>query len=164
MEYRDFTLRRLQIAEPPKSDKIKITFLARRNYQAYLNHNGQVTRKWVNEQELVDALKTAFPDYELQVVDFGKMSYRAQIESVISCQVFVGVHGAGLSHALFLPQNGVLLEAPAPGRGNHFPNIASNSKHKALSLKGRNQGQDVFLPPAELIAKVKKAVEMGKEM
>ncbi|XP_054283091.1 EGF domain-specific O-linked N-acetylglucosamine transferase [Macrosteles quadrilineatus] len=94
-------LHRLQVPEHPRtSSAVKITLLSRES--AY--------RNILNEQELLSALQ-ANPDYQVQRVVYNRhMDFQQQLELTRNSDIFVGIHGAGLTHLLFLPDWAVVFE------------------------------------------------------
>ncbi|XP_072383686.1 EGF domain-specific O-linked N-acetylglucosamine transferase isoform X1 [Diabrotica undecimpunctata] len=88
-------LHRLRIPEYTRTNKkIRITFLSRETK----------FRRILNERELVDALKQN-ENYDVQLVVFSRdVPFKKQLEIARNSDVFVGIHGAGLTHLLFLPE------------------------------------------------------------
>ncbi|XP_067003834.2 EGF domain-specific O-linked N-acetylglucosamine transferase isoform X2 [Anabrus simplex] len=94
-------LHRLQIPEQKRNNtKIRITLLSR----------DTTYRRILNEEELLNALKEN-PEYEVNRVVYNKkMPFKKQLESTHNSDVFIGIHGAGLTHLMFLPDWGVVFE------------------------------------------------------
>ncbi|XP_062842194.1 EGF domain-specific O-linked N-acetylglucosamine transferase [Trichomycterus rosablanca] len=95
-------LHRLDIPqEGPKVDRIRVTLLARST--AY--------RRILNQEELINALK-AVPLFEVKLVDYKykDMPFLEQIRLTHNSDIFIGMHGAGLTHLLFLPDWAVIFE------------------------------------------------------
>ncbi|XP_064607317.1 EGF domain-specific O-linked N-acetylglucosamine transferase-like isoform X2 [Liolophura sinensis] len=95
-------LHRLQVFQDgPLKDKIRITLLSR----------GTMYRNILNEAELVEAMK-AIPDFEVRLVkySFREMSFIEQLKITQNSDIFIGMHGAGLTHLLFQPDWGVVME------------------------------------------------------
>ncbi|KAJ8258554.1 hypothetical protein COCON_G00175660 [Conger conger] len=95
-------LHRLQIPQNgPKKGKIRVTLLARSTEY----------RRILNQQELINALKTV-PSFEVKLVDykFKDISFLDQIRITHNSDIFIGMHGAGLTHLLFLPDWAVIFE------------------------------------------------------
>lgn len=67
------------------------------------------------EERLLTAI-CEIDNVELKVVDFAKISFKEQINLIGNTDVLLGVHGNGLSHSLFLPQEAAVIEM--------FPNQA----------------------------------------
>uniref|UniRef100_A0A6I8PFF1 EGF domain-specific O-linked N-acetylglucosamine transferase n=1 Tax=Ornithorhynchus anatinus TaxID=9258 RepID=A0A6I8PFF1_ORNAN len=81
--------------------KIRITILARSTEY----------RKILNQDELVKALKTVSA-FDVQVVDYKykKLGFLDQLRITHNTDIFVGMHGAGLTHLLFLPDWATVFE------------------------------------------------------
>lgn len=94
-------LRRLQVQQDgPLKEKIRITLLSRTTKY----------RKILNEDELVSTMKTV-GEFEVKRVDFNlHMTFLEQLKISQNSDIFIGIHGAGLTHALFQPDWGVLME------------------------------------------------------
>jgi len=86
-------------------------------------------------------------------VDFARLSFGAQLALVAHSTLLVGVHGAGLSHALFLPTGGSLLELTPPeyAARPHFKYFASwaDRPYRTLSV-GADRGAGHHVDPAAL--------------
>ncbi|XP_074986328.1 EGF domain-specific O-linked N-acetylglucosamine transferase isoform X2 [Caretta caretta] len=95
-------LHRLNITqEGPKDGKIRVTILARSTDY----------RKILNQNELVNALKTVSA-FEVKVVDYKykELEFSEQLKITHNSDIFIGMHGAGLTHLLFLPDWAVVFE------------------------------------------------------
>uniref|UniRef100_A0A668VRD6 EGF domain-specific O-linked N-acetylglucosamine transferase n=1 Tax=Oreochromis aureus TaxID=47969 RepID=A0A668VRD6_OREAU len=95
-------LHRLNITrDKPQEGRVRVTLLARSTeYRRILNH-----------MELVNALKTA-PLLEVNVVDYKykDVPFLEQLRITHNSDIFIGMHGAGLTHLLFLPDWAVIFE------------------------------------------------------
>ena len=114
---------------------LQIFFLVRHNYVAHpRNPTGKVSRQLPNEQQILDELKKRFAQYphiNFTSNHFENLSFAEQLKIIINTDVFVGMHGAGLTHVLFLKNNRALIElVPRTLSGNHFSLIASMNKIK----------------------------------
>ena len=72
-------------------------------------------RRILNLGDLVEAAMSTMDgggpfEYEVRVVRFAGKPFEDQLKIVGQTDVLVGVHGAGLTHLMFLPTGGVLLE------------------------------------------------------
>lgn len=82
------------------NEKIRVTLLSR----------GTTYRSILNEKELLDALHN-IEDYHVQRVVYDRsMSFTKQLEITHNTDVFIGIHGAGLTHLMFLPDWGAVFE------------------------------------------------------
>ncbi|XP_014236116.1 EGF domain-specific O-linked N-acetylglucosamine transferase [Trichogramma pretiosum] len=93
--FSDFILHRLQIPLHERNNtKIRVTLLSRETQY----------RNILNEDALVEALK-AKPEYDVQRVVYNKnIPFKKQLEITRNSDIFIGMHGAGLTHFLFLPE------------------------------------------------------------
>lgn len=94
-------LHRLKIPiHKTRGDKIRITLLSRDTKY----------RRILNENELIRKLEEN-KGYVVSKVVFNKnVSFKQQLEIVRNTDVFIGIHGAGLTHLLFLPDWAVVFE------------------------------------------------------
>ncbi|XP_044267889.1 EGF domain-specific O-linked N-acetylglucosamine transferase [Tribolium madens] len=94
-------LHRLKIPfHPRKNKKIRITLLTRDTKY----------RRILNEDELVEALAKN-RNYEVQKIVYNKqIPFKKQLEITRNSDVLIGVHGAGLTHLLFLPDWAAVFE------------------------------------------------------
>ncbi|XP_031763839.2 EGF domain-specific O-linked N-acetylglucosamine transferase [Galleria mellonella] len=82
------------------NDKIRVTLLSR----------GTTYRSILNEKELVKAL-VKVKDYHVQRVVYDKtIPFAKQLEITHNTDVFIGIHGAGLTHLMFLPDWAAIFE------------------------------------------------------
>nr|XP_039263977.1 EGF domain-specific O-linked N-acetylglucosamine transferase-like [Styela clava] len=88
------------------SDVIRVTFLARGGKSDRL-----VFRRVLNLEALVKRLNK-LPNIEVKVVsyDFDEMNFLEQLQTTRKTDLFIGMHGAGLAHFLFLPDWAVAFE------------------------------------------------------
>ncbi|CUI12345.1 membrane-associated protein, putative [Bodo saltans] len=108
--------------------KTVVVWSSRRPYQRDFHYN-HVPRQLPREDEFITALQADLGDkYEVRNVDFGALNPDKSIEEASNADVIVGVHGAGLTWASFLPRHGGLVELFGGDRGSnnrHYHNLAS---------------------------------------
>ncbi|XP_042308824.1 EGF domain-specific O-linked N-acetylglucosamine transferase [Sceloporus undulatus] len=95
-------LHRLNVTqEGPKDGKIRVTILARSTEY----------RKILNQNELASALKT-LSLFDVQIVNYKykEVEFKEQLKLTHNSDIFIGMHGAGLTHLLFLPDWAVIFE------------------------------------------------------
>lgn len=101
---------------PPagESKPIKLTYIDRTN-----------KRKLLDQDAHVKAIRERFPDIEVEIVDFAKYTIKEQVELARQTDVLVGVHGAGLTHAMFMPPGTAVVEImPEQLQHKGFRNLA----------------------------------------
>lgn len=82
------------------SSKIRITLLSRNTKY----------RNIINENELIEELKKN-SNYHVQKVVYNNLiPFKTQLEITRNTDIFIGMHGAGLTHFLFLPDWAVGFE------------------------------------------------------
>ncbi|KAJ3381778.1 hypothetical protein HDU92_005127 [Lobulomyces angularis] len=67
------------------------------------------TRKILNEDGLIEMLKT-FSEFEVNIYRFSQLTLQKQIEIIDQTDVFITMHGAALTHLLFLKKNSFVVE------------------------------------------------------
>lgn len=94
--YADFVKKSLGVKPVNKAGKPKIGLIHREG-----------RRKILNEEELVKSLASIAA---VETVDFSQMSVKQQIEKVQQYSVLIGMNGAGLVNALYLPKGSVAVQ------------------------------------------------------
>ncbi|KAF6804492.1 DUF563 domain-containing protein [Colletotrichum sojae] len=96
---------------------LNITFIDRRG-----------TRKLMDQDVLLEAARKEFPlpDFNIQSIDFAAISFPEQLQVAQETDILVGVHGAGLTHTMFLRENGAAVVEIQPSSMSHkgFKNVA----------------------------------------
>jgi len=136
-----------QVASPPPKT---ITLISRVSPKRGLD----------NENEVKEALSRRLPGFHLQVVDLAKLSFAEQVKVVQQTQVLVGIHGAGLTHVVLLPDGAGVVEItpfppPLSGRtvANIFSSLAAWSEHpyQAVQTTSGDIGSDVEVDPDAVV-------------
>lgn len=134
-EFKTFFLSRYGIDTKDKRqncNRLNITFIWRRDYVAHpRNPSGSVSRKIKNEDELLSSARKTFQRDNIIGVQIDLLSMKDQLSIISTTDILVGMHGAGLSHTLFLPNHAGLIEL--------YPTYWSNSNiHFKSMAKWRN--------------------------
>ncbi|XP_043467155.1 EGF domain-specific O-linked N-acetylglucosamine transferase [Leptopilina heterotoma] len=92
--FADHVMHHLHVDLQERQDaKLRVTLLSRDTQY----------RRILNEDDLIRALKQN-PNYEVQKVVYNKnLPFTSQLELSRNSDIFIGIHGAGLTHLLFLP-------------------------------------------------------------
>ncbi|XP_072936514.1 EGF domain-specific O-linked N-acetylglucosamine transferase [Epargyreus clarus] len=83
-----------------KNDKVRVTLLSR----------GTTYRSIINEQQIVEALLKVKGYYVQRVVYDKSIPFTKQLEITHNSDILIGMHGAGLTHLLFLPDWAAVFE------------------------------------------------------
>lgn len=90
---------------------LSVLFIWRRDYVAHKgNPSGLISRKIKNEEELLQNVKNLLPSHHVQGVQLDSISIKKQLQHVSQADIMIGMHGAGLTHTLFLPDHAALIE------------------------------------------------------
>lgn len=111
---------------PASHPDIVLTFIDRRS-----------TRRLLDQDSHLAALRAHIPHLKVQSIDFATLSFAEQIKAVRGTDILVGVHGAGLTHAMFLPESAVVVEILPEGLEHKgFRNFAALLGHAYFSAHG----------------------------
>ncbi|KIW92028.1 uncharacterized protein Z519_03604 [Cladophialophora bantiana CBS 173.52] len=155
-----------QIHDPPKQpdDPLVITYIDR-----------TTKRRLVDQARLLDALRLRHPTIQLNVVDFAQLPFAQQLAVDRSTDILVGVHGAGLTHGMFLPRGSALVEIlPFGLKHKGFLNMAAMLGHAHFSAesvddrtqtsaRGDWQADDVYIPQGAFLELVEQAIRKKME-
>lgn len=83
----------------PKSGNIRVTWIDRVE-----------KRRLVDQERLLEAAKAKIPHVDLQSVDFAGLTFCEQVQIIRNTDVLVGVHGAGLTHGMWLQPGSTMAE------------------------------------------------------
>lgn len=145
--------------EATASDKIVVTIV-----------NRVEGRRLVDQDTLVEAARKRLNSdrVQLQLIDLAALPFKGQVELIRGSDVLIGVHGAGLTHGMWLHTGSVMVEI-LPQNLNHkgFRNLASMLGHRYFSahagvppLQRRDwHGDDVFIEVERYVDLVELAVK-----
>jgi len=124
-----------------REETTKVLLITRRPYRMKSVDHSFVGRQYDNEEELVRGLKS-IKGAQVTTVDFAGVPLRKQLEMVAGMDIVVGMHGAGLTHVLWLPPWGALVELfpKASGKWHCFRHIALWRGLKYESWTARSRG------------------------
>jgi len=130
-EFRSIFLSRFNVTQSRHlaCDQPRVLFLWRRNYVSHpRNPLGKLSRKISNEAELLRYVSVNMPEASVNAVQIDKLSMQQQLQHIADTDVLVGMHGAGLSHAMFLPRWAAMVELVPhywSAESNQFKQIAA---------------------------------------
>jgi hypothetical protein len=117
-------------------EKLYIGYIFRKDYLAHPRQGikPHISRKIANENELLEfAKRRVFRELgkhaEVIPLFLEKVDLHEQIRLISKCKILVGVHGAGLTHALFMNPKSILIEISPPAYSSlQFFEILSKAK------------------------------------
>eukprot|EP00698_Gefionella_okellyi_P018547 TRINITY_DN5569_c0_g1_i1.p1 TRINITY_DN5569_c0_g1~~TRINITY_DN5569_c0_g1_i1.p1 ORF type:complete len:536 (-),score=115.97 TRINITY_DN5569_c0_g1_i1:33-1640(-) len=123
----------LDLLDTPIPTQPVITFISRKDYDGRV-----ISRKITNEDQLVAEMKSKLSGGVVNQVDFARISFREQLEVIRKTNILIGMHGAGLSHLLFLPKEAIVVELFQGGQPKHYRNFAkwSDKQYMAYNTNG----------------------------
>ncbi|KAL9185925.1 hypothetical protein ACHAXT_003702 [Thalassiosira profunda] len=140
----------LDFGEPTLNDKsdanrtIQVAWSSRAPYCCRPKGRTYIpSRPIANEDELVRRVGQALGDrYNITVANFGSLNTHDSVAIAARSRILVGVHGAGLVWASFLPPHSGIVEMFGGDRASnnrHYHNIASlaDLHYRSLSLGGQ---------------------------
>jgi hypothetical protein len=94
---------------PAREDApVAVTFVSRRPYNLFVQHSF-IGRQVDNEEALLAAMR-AVPGVAVERRDFARLGVEEQLGVAAASEVLVGMHGAALTLALYMPPHGAVLE------------------------------------------------------
>lgn len=107
---RDRVFAHMGVTAKARSDALRITYCRRTT--------GRVLDPAVEDLFLRRIAQE--PHCQLNSVDFAAISFREQLQTIANTDLLIGVHGAGLTHLLFLPDHATVLEYYEGGESAFF--------------------------------------------
>ena len=129
-DFSDHILEGLNINRQMYTEEIRVTFLSRSTQY----------RRILNEKDLVEAINS-IKDIKVSLVDYhwDKTPFSQQLERTRNTDIFIGIHGAGLTHFLFLPEWAVGFELFHTDDPGCYRDLASISGVKYLTWEDRSK-------------------------
>ena len=167
-EFREFFLSRHGVSthHALNCKKLTVMFLWRRDYLAHpRNPSGTVSRKIKNEDELLNAVQSLLAGHNVYGVQIDKYPMKTQLLLISKADLLIGMHGAGLSHTLFLPKHAGLIEFYPVYWSTSNQHFKSMAKWRGLHYATwNNVDSNNELPDKYTIVDVNKVIEMVKQI
>ena len=143
------------------SETLRVVLLVREKQQS--GYQKQVRRQFYNKNEIADKLKR-LPRVDLKVVDLQQYTFKQQITMLSSTALLIGMHGAGLTNAMFMLPGSAVLEV-LPGSFSEammtqtlFKDISADAGLQYSSMKTAPDSCDASdsctIPVEDMAAKV----------
>lgn len=112
-EFRDLVLESFGIPqiESLNCNRLSVTVILRQDYRSHPElKDGRVLRKFENDSAVLENVKVVFKGHEVNGIYLENYSMKEQLEIITNTDILVAMHGAGLSHILFLPAHAGCFE------------------------------------------------------
>ncbi|KAL0476835.1 EGF domain-specific O-linked N-acetylglucosamine transferase Eogt [Acrasis kona] len=145
--------------------------------------NTKIIRRVVNEDTLITLMRenlfTTSANITIPInitaVDFGTISFKEQIEIIQQSDILIGMHGAGMTHLMWMPDESVVVELfPKEWHSSGFRNLAKwlgkrylswqNVHHKNVNHEGElwtHVEEDEFLEVMRAAIKIVENFYLG---
>ncbi|KAK2163636.1 hypothetical protein LSH36_76g06021 [Paralvinella palmiformis] len=137
-EFRNFFLMSFDISGESELNcaELNVLFIWRRDYVAHpRNPTGTISRKIYNEKELMKSVQEKYPTYRIRGMQIDMFDMRKQLSAIVSTDILIGMHGAGLTHSLFLPAHAAVIEMIPNYWSAAFDHFYAISKWRNLIYK-----------------------------
>lgn len=148
-------LRNYFLSEPDESMQVKRVYITRKNAKK---------RKIINEDDLLPKLK----EFGFKVIDMDVLRFNQQVQVMLGAEMLVSLHGAGLTHMLWMNDEGKVLEIRASGdcHNNCYFTLASDleldyyySLAEKTDATQSTQQADYIIDPKLFEARLEQMVE-----
>lgn len=104
----------------------------------YISRASARNRKIVNEYDLHDTFRRR----KTKIVMMENLNYKEQISLVKNTEVLIGIHGAGLTHMIYMPKNSSVIELRSEDddKNNCYYSLATELGHKYYYIKVKPLG------------------------
>eukprot|EP01134_Creolimax_fragrantissima_P006229 CFRG6229T1 len=159
-QFRSAVLKALNVEDPRRvGGRKRVTFIVRRDVKANPATGlgaRVVSRKFLNEQALIDALTTTAEKkgFDLEVADMNILPMEEQARMFHDADVVIAFHGAGLVQALFMGPGQTLIEVMEQSRRRFsFQNICGyvGAHYRVLRTRGKVEQPSYDVDPALII-------------
>jgi len=168
-EFRNVFLSRFNVTQTRYlvCNQLHILFLWRHNYISHpRNPLGKLSRKISNEAELLQYVSLNMQEASVNGIQIDKLNVQQQLQYIADTDILVGMHGAGLSHAIFLPHWAAVVELVPhywSAESNQFKMIAAwrnLTYERWVNNDPRTEVADLstHVPPYVITGLIKKAV------
>ena len=131
--------------------KKRVVIIDRKPYQAHPRSKKSMPRLIKNLHELEGAITASGGD--ARVVDFAQLTFGEQLEEIRAADVLVGIHGAGLSHVMFMSNGATMVELGTNSLGmfSGFATWRPSVNYKEIKIGGGGGG-GYFLTQSDMRA------------
>jgi len=118
----------------------------------YISRRHAAKRRLLNEADLRPLLDL----HGFEVVCMEDLTFAEQVRLSANCTVIAGLHGAGLTHMLWMPPGGRVIEIRAKGdsHNNCYYGLASDLGHKYFYVLSQKQSAYTTTQRADFVVDV----------
>ena len=128
-------------------------------------------RRLIDQDNYIAALRKAHPYVTVDILDYASYKFEEQLKISATTDILVGVHGAGLTHAIFMPRGSAIVEFMpfnldyrgfkniAKMRGIGYYQAKTEDKRELTHAKGDWQDDDVWMSEEAFLFTVGEAIE-----
>jgi len=128
-----------------------------------LSRKKTATRRWVNEEACVLALRAAFPNERVVVYPDSGLPSDEMVRLFASAKVVLGPHGGGFASIMFAPKDATVIEVDCAGKSIAFREVARQMGQPYIGLRGNFTWESRYLqvPAQQLVGAVRSALHYG---
>jgi hypothetical protein len=130
-----------------------ITVIIRKNYGT----GHPIGRRIENTHELVDALRR-LKGTVVSAIDYAEFDFDQQMNVTRATDLLVGMHGAGLIQAMFLPQHGGVFEFFCPDRPSSNIRYRELSKRMKLRYDSYSLENGYSVPISQVVPQIERFI------
>jgi capsular polysaccharide biosynthesis protein len=134
-------------------DKLRITPSSSPFKKIFIRRVLQEKRRIVNEDEVLNT----FLSFEFEIVEFETLSFAEQLQLLSNTGILAGVHGAGLTNMIFMPDQSTVFELTTRVNGeNYYYYSLSNTLSHKYYYQVCAAEKDEVVQEANLFVNIKK--------
>jgi capsular polysaccharide biosynthesis protein len=122
----------LKVSQRLKNHWVKKRNITFNKKRIYISRKNSTKRKIKNEDKIIPILKY----HKFTIVDFDKINFEEQLKYTLNSEILVSIHGAGLTHMLWMKKKSKILEIRANNNthDNCYFTMASDLGHDYFYL------------------------------
>ena len=126
-----------------------------------LSRKSTATRRWVNEEACLLALRAAFPNERVVVYPDSGLPSDEMVRLFASAKVVLGPHGGGFASIMFAPKDATVIEVDCAGKSIAFREVARQMGQPYIALRGNFTWESRYLqvPAQQLVGAVRSALQ-----
>ena len=109
-------------------DKFRLAGTSLKTKKIFIRRVGQEKRRIINESDVLNI----FSAFGFDIIQFEKLTFLEQLALLKETKILAGVHGAGLSNMIYMPDDGTAFELTTQlnGENYYFYSLSNALSHK----------------------------------